>query len=115
MAIPASGVARLGIDGPVTALDTLRDQVVDEGALPGPVRLRPQVTPAVAIADAGLAARPVQIAAEFADHHGVALVLEITEVLFPATALERGIDHDVAPRVAGCVALEPRALRLRRI
>src|SRR5262245_63912032 len=115
MSVPAGGIAGFRIDRPVAALDAPRDEVVDEGVLPGRIRADRHVAPAVAVADAGLATGPVEVAAELADHHGVALVLEIAEVLFPAAALERRVDNDVASRVACRVALEPRALWLRRI
>src|SRR4051812_35984024 len=115
VAVPASRVAGLGVDRPVATFDALRDQVVDEGVLPGRVRAGCQVAVTVPVTNARLAERPVEIAAELADHHGVALVLEIAEVLLPTTALQRCVDHEVALRVTGGVAFEARALGLRRV
>src|SRR5688572_10280098 len=71
VAIPAGGVAGFRIDGPVAALDAFLDHVGHEGVLPLSVHAGRDVAPAVAVADAGLAERPVEVAAELADHDGV--------------------------------------------
>src|SRR5688572_27794089 len=76
MAIPAGGVAGLRIDGPVAALDALFDHVADEGVLPLSVDSGRDVAPAVAVANAGLAQRPIQVAAELTYHDGVVELLQ---------------------------------------
>src|SRR5687767_7007872 len=79
VSIPAGGVARLRVDGPVAALDALGNHPVDERVLPGRIDAGRDVAPAVAVADAGLAQRPVHVAAELTHHDGVVELLQIAE------------------------------------
>src|SRR5689334_24418917 len=64
VAVPAGRVARLGVDRPVAAFDVTVGHVGDEGVLPRRVGAHGYVAEAVAVADAGLARGPVEIAAE---------------------------------------------------
>src|SRR5882724_9507784 len=83
VSVPPGGVAGFRIDRPVAAFDTSRGHVVHESVLPLGIDPGRDVTPPVAIANAGLAGWPVQVAAELADYHGVSLTFQITEVLLP--------------------------------
>src|ERR1041384_3078052 len=84
MAVPAGSVAGLRVDRPVAALDALRDREVHERILPLRIAARREVTKAVAIADAGSAARPVEVAAELTHHDGQTRRPEANEAPLPS-------------------------------
>src|SRR3981081_1568892 len=65
--VPAGGVTGFRIDRPVAAFHTFRGHVIREAVLPLGVAPGRDVTPPVAVPDAGRAGWPVQVAAELAD------------------------------------------------
>src|SRR5688572_20566422 len=114
MRVPPTRVTGSGIHTPIATLEAAALHVVHESRLPLAVHhSRGDMAP-VLLSLLGGFVRPIPVAAEFADHHGITGVTKITEVLFPTRGQTRGLDDDTATDCGAFQIFQLRTFRLGR-
>src|SRR3979409_655960 len=109
---PPSRCRPTRVGPPVSAPRGPRDHVVHQGVLPLDIEAGREVAVAVLIADGGRALWPVEVTAELTHDDGVAQLLEVPEVFFPALPEQGRIDDEVEPGGASGIYVDPHSRRV---
>src|SRR5690554_1972236 len=105
MLVQTTGISRFRVNGPVTSLNVVLNHVVYERILPLLINVSGDMAPHFFFRGAGIV-RPLHVSTELTNNHGISLITQITEVLFPTWDQALRINGDLTISFTSFVAFE---------